>query len=219
MLNKEIYVVGAGTYGEAMCELAEVLGYTVKGFYDEDDQKINTSIMGVKVNEKFSDLDDHSIKDKQFIVAIGHNETRLRIMTKINKVGGSTPTLIHPTAVISPSAEIGNGVYIQANAYIWTKVKVSDFCIISPNVVIAHHSTLGSACLISTLTAVGASIKIEDKVFIGMGSTIVTGLSKVGGNSIIGAGAVVLKDTDNNSVYAGVPAKKIRSNDLAYINS
>ncbi|MEC5423405.1 NeuD/PglB/VioB family sugar acetyltransferase [Virgibacillus sp. C22-A2] len=218
MLNKEIYVVGAGTYGEAMCELAEVVGYKVKGFYDEDDQKLNTFIMGVKISEKFSDLCDHTIKGKQFIVAIGHNETRNKIMTKINKLGGSTPTLIHPTAVISPSAEIGNGVYIQANVYIWTKVKVGDFCIISPNVVIAHHSTLGSACLISTLSGVGASIKIEDKVFIGMGSTIVTGMSKVGENSIIGAGAVVLKDTDKNSVYAGVPAKKIRNNDLAYNN-
>lgn len=28
-------------------------------------------------------------------------------MTRINKLGGSTPTLIHPTAVISPSATIG----------------------------------------------------------------------------------------------------------------
>ena len=208
----EIFIVGAGTYGEAMYELAEILGYSVKAFYDEDDNKIDEIIMGSQVIGKYSDLDDSEIKNKNFIVAIGNNSVRFKIMTQINEKGGTTPTLIHPDAIISPSATIGTGVYIQANSYIWTKVKINDFSIISPNVVIAHHSNIGKACLISTLTGVGASINIEDKVFIGMGATIVTGIHKVGENSIIGAGAVVLKDTDKNSVYAGIPAKRIREN-------
>lgn len=209
-MKKEIYIIGAGTYGEVMFELAELLGYKVIGFYDEDDSKISTSIIGVEVIDKFSNLNAREIKGKNFVVAIGNNAKRLNIMTKINKLEGFTPTLIHPTAIISPSAEIGNGVYIQANACIWTKVKIDDYCIISPNVVIAHHSTIGKACLVSTLTGVGASIKIEDKVFLGMGSTIVTGMQIIGENSTIGAGAVVLKDIEKNSIYAGVPAKKIR---------
>lgn len=209
-MSKNIYIVGAGTYGEAMCELAEVLGYSVVGFYDEDEKKLGLTIMNHMVLGKFSDLNDEEIAQNNYIVAIGNNAARFNIMMKINNCDGYTPTLIHPTATISPSAEIGNGVYIQANAYIWTKVKIRDFCIISPNVVIAHHSTVGKACLISTLTGVGASINIEDKVFVGMGCTIVTGMHSVGENSIIGAGAVVLKDVDMNSVYAGVPARKIR---------
>ena len=214
MQNIDIYIVGAGTYGEAMFELAEILGYKVKGFYDEDEQKLSELIMDVKVIGKFSEIKENEIEKRQFIVAIGNNFARNNIMVKINRLGGITPTLIHPTAIISPSAEIGKGVYIQANAYLWTKVKIDDYCIISPNVVIAHHSTVGQACLVSTLTGVGASIKIENNVFIGMGCTIVTGLSFIGENSIIGAGAVVLKNTDKNSVYAGVPAKKISTIDL-----
>lgn len=207
---KEIFIVGAGTYGEVMFELCDVLGYKVKAFYDEDGKKIGKSIMGVQVIGKFSDLSSQDIKSKQFVVAIGNNEVRYNIMRKINEYKGITPTLIHPTAIISPSADIGNGVYIQANAYLWTKVRVKDFCIISPSVVIAHHSTIGKACLISTHSKVGASIEIKDKVFIGMGATIVTGVSKIGGNTIIGAGAVVLDNIEEDCVYAGVPAKKIK---------
>ncbi|NUH83397.1 NeuD/PglB/VioB family sugar acetyltransferase [Bacillus firmus] len=210
-MQKDIYIVGAGTYGEVMFELAELLGYTVKGFYDEDESKLSNKTMGVEIIGKFSLLNDHEIKNKQFIVAIGNNTIRYNIMTRINQYGGKTPTLIHPKAVLSPSTEIGNGVYIHANANIWTKVKIGDFCIISPNVVIAHHSAIGKACLVSTLCGVGASINVEDKVFIGMGSTIVTGLSVIGENTIIGAGAVVLKNADKNCVYAGIPAKKLRS--------
>lgn len=209
-MGKIIYIIGAGTYGEAMCELAEILGYKIKGFYDEDQSKQGLTIMDYPVLGRFSDLNDEEISGNSYIVAIGDNFIRLKIMMKINSAGGCTPTLIHPTATISPTAEIGEGVYIQANTSIWTKVKIGDFCIISPNVVVAHHSTIGKACLVSTLTGIGASINIEDKVFIGMGCTIVTGMYTVGENSIIGAGAVVLKDVDKNSVYVGVPAKKIK---------
>jgi UDP-perosamine 4-acetyltransferase len=208
-MQKEIYIVGAGTYGEVMCELAEMLGYTVKGFYDETEKKIDTLVMGVKVIDKFSNLENNEINGKNFIVAIGNNEARYNIMTEINQHGGITPTLIHPSAIISPSAKIGKGVYIQANAYIWTKVKIDDFCIISPNVVICHHTSIGKACLISNVSGVGASIRIKDKVFVGMGATIVTGLDVIGENSVIGAGAVVLKNLPPNSRVAGVPAKQL----------
>ena len=209
-MNLDIYIVGAGTYGEAMYELATILGYNVIGFYDDDESKQGLKIMGIPVIGKSSDLSDEKIMGNNFIVAIGNNDLRLKFMLKIINLGGETPTLIHPTAIISPSVQIGNGVYIQANAYLWTKVKVNDFCIISPNVVIAHHTTIGEACLISTMTAVGASIKIKDRVFVGMGSTIVTGISLIGENTTVGAGAVVLKNLEANSVYAGVPAKKLK---------
>ena len=64
--------------------------------------------------------------------------------------------------------------------------------------------------MISILTAVGASRILEDRVFVGMGCTIVNNAHRIGKDSIIGAGAVVLKDVEENSVYAGVPAKKLR---------
>ena len=210
-MKKEIYIIGAGTYGEAMFELADILGYDVKSFYDEDDNKLDTMVMDVKVIDKVSNLDENTIKNKNFIVAIGENKIRQEIMEKINTLGGLTPTLIHPLATISPSAIIGNGVYIQANAYIWTKVRIDDYTIISPNVVICHHTSIGKACLISNVSGIGASIEVKDRVFIGMGCTIATGINVVGENSIIGAGGVLLEDVDKNCVYAGIPAKKIRS--------
>jgi len=208
--EKSISIIGAGTYGEAMAELANLVDYKVEGFYDEDEQKINTLVMETKVVGKFSDLGKKDIEGKNFIVAIGNNRIRYDIMMKINDLGGRTPSIIHPKATICPSATIGKGVYIQAGAYIWTKVSLGDFCIISPNVVVAHHTSVGKACLLSTLSGIGASINIEDQVFVGMGATIVTGLESIGENAIVGAGAVVLKNIEKNSVYAGIPAKKIR---------
>lgn len=210
MSKKNIYIVGSGPYGEVMLELAEICGYNVIGYYDEFDEKQGCTVMGVKVINKLSNLKDEEINGKNFIVAMGSNENRFKFMERIKFAGGILPTLIHPSSIISESAIIGDGVYIQSNVTVWTKSKISDYCILSPNVVIAHHSSIGKACLISTQSSVGAYIEIGDMVFVGMGATIVTGLDRVGDNSTIGAGAVVLKNVEANVIYAGIPAKKIR---------
>lgn len=88
--------------------------------------------------------------------------------------------------------EIGNNVEIPAKVTILSHGY--DWSVI-------HHLTgniLGSA----------GKVKINDNVFIGLGSTILAG-TEIGENTIIGAGSVVRGKLDANSVYAGVPAKKI----------
>lgn len=55
-------------------------------------------------------------------------------------------------------------------------------------------------------------ITIKNDVYIGINSIILPGVT-IGNNCIIGAGSVVTKDIPDNSVYAGVPAKYIKSTD------
>ena len=207
---KEIYIIGAGTYGEVMYELAEACGYKVKGYYDEDESKIGTLVMDVPVLGKFSKLDDATLSGENFIVAIGNNKIRYDIMTDINNHGGFTPTLIHPSAQISKSAKIGKGVYIQMNAVIWTKVVIEDFVIISPHAVVAHHANVGAASLISTQAMVGASVSIGKYCFFGIKSTVITGVKNVGANVMLGAAATVVKDVGENLLLIGTPAKVLR---------
>lgn len=53
-------------------------------------------------------------------------------------------------------------------------------------------------------------IEVMDNVFIGNGTIVMHGV-KIGENTIIAAGSVVTKDTEPNSIYAGVPARRIGS--------
>lgn len=57
-----------------------------------------------------------------------------------------------------------------------------------------------------------APITIGDDVYIGINTTIMPGV-KIGSRVIIGAGSIVTKDIPNNSVVAGIPAKKLKSVD------
>ena len=98
------------------------------------------------------------------------------------------------------SIRIGNKVNIQDGAVIHTLYQKS-VAEIGNNVSVGHNATIHGA-------------KINDNVLIGIGSTILDN-AVIGSNTIIAANALVLTGTivEPNSVYAGVPAKKVKNID------
>ncbi|MDG5799703.1 gamma carbonic anhydrase family protein [Marinilabiliaceae bacterium ANBcel2] len=95
------------------------------------------------------------------------------------------------------SIRIGKRVNIQDGAVIHTLYKKS-VAEIGNNVSVGHNVTIHGA-------------KIEDNVLIGIGATILDHVI-VGSNSIVAANSLVLTGTkiEPNSIYAGVPAKKVK---------
>ena len=87
---------------------------------------------------------------------------------------------------------------------------IGDYTMISMGVNIAHHTNVGEACFFSQGTNIGASINIKALAYVGISATLMTGVKEVGEDSLIGAGAVVIKDVPDNAVVAGVPAKVLR---------
>ena len=53
------------------------------------------------------------------------------------------------------------------------------------------------------------SVSIGDYSWIGLGVTIMPGVH-IGRGCVIGAGSLVTKDTEDNSLYVGSPARKVR---------
>ncbi|MGE5382167.1 MAG: gamma carbonic anhydrase family protein [Omnitrophica WOR_2 bacterium] len=100
--------------------------------------------------------------------------------------------------------KIGNNVNIQDGAVIHCTYKKSPVNI-GNNVSIAHN-------------AIVHGCTIHDNVLIGMGSIIMDDVV-INSNCIIAAGAVVSQGTviESGSVYAGVPAKKIKTIDTALL--
>lgn len=92
---------------------------------------------------------------------------------------------------------IGNNVNIQDGSVVHATYKKASTSI-GNHVSIGHNSTI-HGCI------------IEDYVLIGMGSVVMDD-SKISSNTIIAAGSVITENTfvEPNSVYGGVPAKKIK---------
>jgi len=133
--------------------------------------------------------------------------------------------------------QFGDGCFIAPNATIVGEVTMGNECSIWFNAVIrgdVNFIKMGDrvnvqdgACIHCTYQKYGTTIgnnvsighnaivhgcTVHDNVLIGMGAIIMDN-SIVKSNTIIAAGAVVLEDTvcEAGSIYAGVPAKKIKA--------
>ena len=143
-------------------------------------------------------------------------------------------SLILPVKGIFP--KMGNDCFIAPNATIVGDVEMGDQCRVWFNAVLrgdVNSIRMGNKVNVQdgavihctfekTKTLIGNNVSIghnaivhgcviEDDVLIGMGA-IVMDNAQIGSNSIIAAGAVVLENTivEPGSIYAGVPAKKVK---------
>ena len=205
-------IIGAGTYSEVYLAYLLEAGINVVGFVDDNPIFHGKKVRGLPVLGAFSDLE--KIKEQYGIEAvycpIGDNNVRVKFLKAAQKMGLKTPSFIHHTAILSPHVEIGEGVYILLGSHIMPYTKICDFVMISMDVNVAHHNVLEEGVFLSTGVNFGASIIAHKKAYVGIGATIMTGISKLGENCLIGAGAVVIHDVEDNSIVAGVPAKLIR---------
>lgn len=121
-------------------------------------------------------------------------------------------TCISKDAVISSLASIGVGCIVGPSAVVSVNVKISSHTIVNYGATIGHNSQIGSFVTISPGVNIAGNVVIEDGAFIGIGASIINKVSIASG-VVIGAGAVVVDDIDEeNTVWVGVPAKKIKHN-------
>lgn len=210
-MKTKAIIIGAGTYGEVYSEyLSET--YEIIGFFDDNESIIGSSFNDINVLGTVADAKEYIVTNENTAVFIplGNNNVRKRFFDEFEALGAILPSFIHPTTTIHESVKLGKGVYILPNSSIMPFSVIGDFTMISMGVNIAHHTKIGKGCFFSQGTNVGASITVDDLAYCGISSTLMTGVKKIGFNSLIGAGAVVIRDVEPNTVVAGVPAKLLK---------
>lgn len=118
---------------------------------------------------------------------------------------------------------IGRNFYIGRDSFIETDATIGDNVIFANQVALIgkydhHYQQLGVAIRDAssirdknyTWLGLNSTIVIEDDVWVGYNTTILSGV-KIGRGSIIAAGSVVVKDVASYSIYGGVPANKIKN--------
>ena len=114
---------------------------------------------------------------------------------------------------IQKNAEIGNNCKIQSHTFICEGVIVEDNVFIGHSVTFINdkypRSTNGNGKLQSEDDWKVIPTFVKQGSSIGSGSTILCDVT-IGENAIVGAGSVVTKDVEPNTIVAGNPAKGIR---------
>ncbi|MGA9045506.1 acetyltransferase [Sulfuricurvum sp.] len=198
--TKEIYIYGMSGHGRVVADVALACGYTIAGWIDDADTN------DVPNWETFERL--HT--DGAIALGIGDNRTRSRIADKIILAGHTLPPLIHPSAIISPSATIGIGSLVMPLCVVNANAMISRGTIVNSGAIIEHDCILGAYSHISPNASLAGGVSVGDFTHIGIGSVILQNIT-VGQNTIVGAGAVVIDNLPDNCTAVGVPANIIRS--------
>ena len=134
---KSLLILGAGSHGQVVKEIAIACGYEAEAIAFLDDKA--TSAVG-KINEAPYLAPNYD----GVIIAIGNNALRRVITEKLERFEGiNIITLIHPTAYVSPTAVIGKGTVVEPKAVINTNSKIGEGCIISVGAIVDHDSSIG----------------------------------------------------------------------------
>lgn len=143
------------------------------------------------------------------IISIGSNRVRKIISERYLL---EYATAVHPEAIISPSAKIGNGTVVMQGAIIQSDAIIGNHCIINSGSSIDHECIIGDFVHISPHATLCGNVKVGEGSWIGAGATVIPAI-KIGRWCTIGAGSVVIRDLPDGSTAYGNPCK-IKNQDM-----
>lgn len=207
---KNLAFIGAGSHSDAVLPMIDTQLYRFAGYFDDKDlfERNGYPVLG-KINE----IDEFLEKKKidVIFITIGENKKRKEVFDKLTEKWHSKfINIISKKATILTDNSIqGVGIFIGYNSFIGSQVSIKDNSIVNTGAIVEHHTTVGEHCNISPGATINGFCIIGNGSYIGSGSVLIQ-LKKIADWSIIGAGAVVVRDLMKSGVYVGVPAKKIK---------
>ncbi|MEZ8142932.1 DapH/DapD/GlmU-related protein [Enterovibrio sp. FF113] len=113
---------------------------------------------------------------------------------------------------------IGKGVVMQGTAIVsYQEVEIGDKVLFGPQVTImdsSGHPVTGRWGNDDAARTRSAKVTIKDNAWLGMGVTILKGVT-IGHNAVIGANSVVYQDVPDNCIAMGNPAQIVKQLDIA----
>ena len=192
----DIAIFGAGGHGLSVASAVREAGNTAVFFDDRmpENTSLKPNIIG--------DFRQFLLFHKKF-VAIGNNQLRQRLC---HKADFDIEVIRHPACWISQDVHLKSGTVVLAGAVINAACDIGQGAIINSGAIIEHGCHLGDFSHVSPGATLCGDVSVGKFSWVGAGAVIKEGVS-IGQNVTIGAGSVVLKDTPDNSVLVGNPAK------------
>ncbi len=211
MTKTDLVVFGTGGHAKEVSEailaaIADGENFNFLGFLDQS--------RGNKMVQSFPVLGDEvwlkNNKGVKVVVAIGNPKYRRRVVQKINAIDQNRfQTIIHPKAYIGNNCKIGSGSMIFAGSVLTCEITIGEHVIVNVGTTISHEVNMESFVTLAPQCAVCGAVSINEGADIGAGTTIIQGQS-IGAWSIVGAGAVVIRNIPANVTAVGNPAKVIK---------
>jgi len=211
---KDLYIVGAGGFGREVAWLVERINsveptWNIVGFLDDAEERQNIVINGYKVLGGCGYLGtvEH---DCWVICTIGASKVRKQVIERLKSYSNVRfATLVDPSVLLSDSVELGEGTVLCAGTIATVNIKIGNHVIVNLDCTIGHDAVLEDCVTVYPSVNISGNTLMKECVELGTGTQIIQG-KIIEKETIVGAGAVVVKDLPAKCTAVGAPAKPIK---------
>jgi sugar O-acyltransferase (sialic acid O-acetyltransferase NeuD family) len=186
--------------------------YGVIAFSTDKEYISEDKLFGIDVIDLNVLKEKYSTSEYKIILGMGYrniNKEREEVFLRVKELEYSIDTYIHKDAMIFNETDIGEGSIVLANTVVEPYTKIGRNSIVWASCTIGHHSTVEDNCWIASGSVIAGEATIKNNCFLGVNSTIVNKVI-VDEYNIVGAHAMVSKNTKKNEVYLARSAEKHR---------
>lgn len=194
-------IYGASGHGKVIEDVVEAMGQSVSCFIDDNEALCHVHGKPVVpgLNASF---------DEPLIIAIGDNTIRKRIASSICADYG---TVVHPSAIISPRAMVGEGSVVMAGAVVQTDAVIGRHCIVNTGAVVDHECRIADFVHLSPHATLCGNVTVGEGAWVGAGATVIQGVS-IGRWAVVGAGSVITEDVPDYALVFGGRLLTVKEN-------
>jgi sugar O-acyltransferase (sialic acid O-acetyltransferase NeuD family) len=208
--DREIVIVGVGETAEmAYGYFMHDSPYTVVAFSAEDEFVSEDSLHRLPV-VALSELREAFGPDRHgAFVAISSthlNRLRRRLYERVRGLGYECVSYVSSKAFIWNNVAIGDNVFLLENNVLQHRVRIGDNAVLWSGNHVGHQTVIEDHCFVSSHVVISGFCTIGRSSFLGVNCCFADGVT-VGHDSVVGMGAVVVKDLAPRGVYVGNPAR------------
>lgn len=181
----------------------EVVAFTVDGAFIEEEKLFDLPVIPFEEVESTYSPDEHGM-----CIAVGYvkvNRLRAERYFQAKEKGYRLLNHISSHTAVGENLAIGDNCRIGTNCIISPSVQIGNNVIIGAGTFIGHDTIIGDHCFIGNCVAVAGGVKIGPYAFLGVSATIRNRVS-IARECVVGAGALILQDTNEREVYMGTQA-------------
>jgi len=203
--GRKVVLFGTGDFARIACVYLEedspheVVAFTVDGQYLDGEPLLDREVVAFEsVQERFPP-DEYAM-----FVAVGFsrvNQGRAEVYEQAKAKGYELISYVSSKADVLARVEIGD------NTFVFEENVLQPFVTVGSNVVlwsgnhIGHDSTIGDHCFVASHAVISGNCTLGEYSFVGVNATFRDGVT-VAPKCIIGAGALIMKDTEEGAVHS-----------------
>lgn len=209
----DIVILGAGGHARELADIVRACiddgaQWNLVGFLDDDASKHGHELTEGPVLGGMAWLEGRATGNLRAVVGIGGPKSRRRVVMQARERDLQFVSLIHPTASLTRHIAFAEGVVVTAGCVLTNSISIGEHTHVNRCTTIGHDCNVGAYVHLAPGVVLSGNVTVEDGCDIGTRAAIIQGL-RIGADTIVGAGAVVVRDLPARCTAVGVPARVI----------